>query len=34
MGSPDISTWVDCALGLAVAVSLALAAWTIWRYRK
>jgi hypothetical protein len=34
MGSPDISQAIDCALGLAVAVSLALAAWTIWRHRK
>lgn len=32
-GTPDISTRVDCLLGLAVLASVGLAAWTVWRSR-
>lgn len=29
--TPDISTPIDCLLGLALVVSVGLAVWTIWR---
>jgi hypothetical protein len=33
LGTPNISTGIDCLVGLAIAVSVGLAAWTIWRNR-
>jgi hypothetical protein len=33
IGTPNISTGIDCFLALAIAVSVGLAAWTIWRHR-
>lgn len=33
LGAPDISMPIDCLLGLALVVSVSLAAWTIYRNR-
>lgn len=33
-GTPNISTGIDCLVGLAIAVSVGLAAYTIWRHRN